>query len=319
MSNQSDLKAFENGDILVGATILNNTDDDHAGDGRIIQYDSELNLKGTLWTENTTHLVGGLKFDNDKNLWAFDSQNYSVVKVAPTGEQIDQIDFGARSFSNACFSISGDVFLGEHLVGDESNNKALEGPRKLGTVLPFMPETNRYGDGNLYQFSSDGGLKETYETETHGGMPGFLGVTSSTIDSDESKIVYISELGNRIFQYDIVNNQQMDDLITYKPDSGNMVIAISYAPNGDFYSIKANFGSGFALCKHDLENGEIIDEKILPGPGWASLCLSSDGNHAFIGNFFNGQIGKFDLISGQMIASVETNVERSLAGIAEFN
>jgi WD40 repeat protein len=319
MSNESDLKAFENGDILVGATILNNPDDDHAGDGRIIQYDHDLNLKGTLWTQHTTHLVGGLKFDKGNNLWAFDSQNYSVIKVAPTGEQIDQIDFGARSFSNACFSNSGDVYLGEHLVGDESNNKALEGPRKLGTVLPFMPDTDRYGDGNLYNFSSDGALKETYETETHGGMPGFLGVTASAFDPDESKIVYISELGNRIFQYDINNNQQMDDLITYKPDSGNMVIAISYAPNGDFYSIKANFGSGFALCKHDLENGEIIDEKILPGPGWASLCLSSDGNHAFIGNFFNGQIGKFDLISGQMIASVETNVERSLAGIAEFN
>ena len=83
---------------------LNNADDDHAGDGRIIQFDSELNLKGTLWTENTTHLVGGLKFDQDNNLWAFDSQNYSVVKVSPNGEQINQIDFGARSFSNACFS-----------------------------------------------------------------------------------------------------------------------------------------------------------------------------------------------------------------------
>ncbi|SVB55671.1 uncharacterized protein METZ01_LOCUS208525, partial [marine metagenome] len=28
MSNESDLKAFESGDILVGATILNNADDD---------------------------------------------------------------------------------------------------------------------------------------------------------------------------------------------------------------------------------------------------------------------------------------------------
>ena len=319
MSNKSDLKAFESGDILVGATILNNTDDDHAGDGRIIQYDNELNLKGTLWTKNTTHLVGGLKFDNDKNLWAFDSQNYSVVKVAPTGEQIDQIDFGARSFSNACFSISGDVFLGEHLVGDESNNKALEGPRKLGTVLPFMPETNRYGDGNLYQFSSDGGLKETYETETHGGMPGFLGVTASALDPDESKIVYISELGNRIFQYDIINNQQLNDLITYEPDSGNLVIAISYAPNGDFYSIKANFREGFSLCQHNPNSGEIIEEKILPGPGWATLCLSNDNETAVIGNFFNGQIGKFDLKTGQILTTAETSVERSLAGIAEYN
>ena len=48
MSNESDLKVFENGDILVGATILNNADDDHAGDGRIIQYDNDLNLNSKL-------------------------------------------------------------------------------------------------------------------------------------------------------------------------------------------------------------------------------------------------------------------------------
>ena len=46
MTNESDLKPFENGDILAAATILNNPDDDHAGDGRIIQYDSNLNVKG---------------------------------------------------------------------------------------------------------------------------------------------------------------------------------------------------------------------------------------------------------------------------------
>jgi hypothetical protein len=38
-----------------------------------------------------------------------------------------------------------------------------------------------------------------------------------------------------------------------------------------------------------------------------------------MGNFFNGQIGKFELASGQMIASAETEVERSVAGIAEFS
>ena len=70
MTNESDLKPFENGDILAAATILNNPDDDHAGDGRIIQYDSNLNVKGTLWTKNTTHLVQGLKFDKANNLWA---------------------------------------------------------------------------------------------------------------------------------------------------------------------------------------------------------------------------------------------------------
>ena len=48
-------------------------------------------------------------------------------------------------------------------------------------------------------------------------------------------------------------------------------------------------------------------------------CLGLDGQHAIMGNFFNGQIGKFELASGQMIASAETEVERSVAGIAEFS
>ena len=61
-----------------------------------------------------------------------------------------------------------------------------------------------------------------------------------------------------------------------------------------------------------------LDEKVLPGPGWATLCLCNDGQHAVLGNFFNGQIGKFELASGQMVASAETEVERSVAGIAEF-
>jgi hypothetical protein len=110
----------------------------------------------------------------------------------------------------------------------------------------------------------------------------------------------------------------LDDLITYEPDSGNMVIAIAFSNSGEFYSIKANFREGFSLCNHDLESGSILDEKVLPGPGWATLCLCNDGQHAVLGNFFNGQIGKFDLSSGEMVASAETDVERSVAGIAEF-
>ena len=110
----------------------------------------------------------------------------------------------------------------------------------------------------------------------------------------------------------------MDDLVTYAPDSGDMVIAISYAPNGDLYSIKANFRAGFSLCRHDVETGEIITTMDLPDPGWAALTLSKDGKSAYIGNFFSGVVGKFNIASGEMITSAETNVARSLAGIAEY-
>jgi len=181
-----------------------------------------------------------------------------------------------------------------------------------------MPGTQKYGDGNIYKFTRECELLDTFETETHGGMPGFLGVTASTISPDNEKIIYISELGNRIFQFDLINRKQMDDLLTYAPESGDMVIAISYAPNGNLYSIKANFRTGFSLCLHDAETGEISTTMDLPGRGWAALTLSKDQESAYIGNFFNGLLGKFNLSSGEMIASAETNVERSLAGVAEY-
>ena len=318
MSEESNLTKFIEGDVFVGATVLNNPDADHAGDGRVIQFDENLNQKGILWTRDTTHLVGGLKFDPKQILWAFDSQNYSVIRVDNNGDQLPKSDFGQRSYSNVSFANDGILYLGEHLVGDESNNKALEGPRKLETVLPFMPGTEKYGDGNIYKFTRECELLDTFETETHGGMPGFLGVTASTISPDNSKIIYISELGNRIFQFDLINLKQMDDLLTYSPESGDMVIAISYAPNGNLYSIKANFRLGFSLCLHDAETGEISTTMDLPGPGWAALTLSKDQESAYIGNFFTGLLGKFNLSSGEMIASAETNVERSLAGVAEY-
>ena len=79
MSEESSLTPFTKGDVFVGATVLNNPDDDHAGDGRIIQFDENLNQKGVLWTQHTTHLVGGLKFDQNQTLWAFDSQDRKSV------------------------------------------------------------------------------------------------------------------------------------------------------------------------------------------------------------------------------------------------
>ena len=86
MTQESTIKPFAKGDILVGCTLLNNPDDDHAGPGRIIQYDANFNEKGVLWTKGTTHLVGGLKFGPDGNLWAFDSNAHKVFAYL-TGRQ----------------------------------------------------------------------------------------------------------------------------------------------------------------------------------------------------------------------------------------
>ena len=66
---------------------------------------------------------------------------------------------------------------------------------------------------------------------------------------------------------------------------------------------------------------EALSEVCFDGVKVSTVWEANCDHHipAVMGNFFNGQIGKFELASGQMIASAETEVERSVAGIAEFS
>lgn len=314
MTKESTMQPFEKGDVFAGATLLNNPDDDHAGDGRIIQYDSDLNEKGVLWTEGTTHLVGGLKFGPDGNLWAFDSSAYKVLRISPAGEQLPDIDFGSRSFSNVNFLPDGTLTLGEHLVGNEIR---LPPDRPLGTTLTRMPGSDRFGDGHVFRFNMEGELLKEYATKTHGGMPGFLGCTSSTLAPDNRTLVYCSELGSILFRYDLEADEQLPDMISYAPDSGQMAITAAYLPDGTLLYVMANFKTGFFLQSLDAE-GNATRTYDMPAPGWASLGTSIEDHTAFIGNFFTGSFAKLDLHSGEMGASAETGVERALAGIAQY-
>ena len=310
----STIQPFKPGDVLVGATVLNNDEDDHAGEGRIIQYDSELNEKGVLWTSDTTHLVGGLRFGPDGNLWAFDSQAHKVLRITPKGEQLPEIDFGARAFSNINFTSDGNLLMGEHLVGDTVK---LPPGRPLGTTLPFIPGTERFGDGHVFRFSAKGEMLHEYATETHGGMAAFLGVTSSSLAPDGKTLVYLSEISPRVCRYDIEADLQLPDLITFTPESGDLAVNISHRPDGTMLFIKAHFEKGFCLQTLDREGG-VVREYPLQGAGWAALCTSLDHQAVFIGNFFTGQLIKLDLNSGEVLASADTGVQRSLAGIAQF-
>jgi len=314
MTKESTIQPFAAGDILVGATVLNNPDDDHAGDGRIIQYDSDLNEKGVLWTEGTSHLIGGLRFGPDNTLWAFDSAAYAVMNIDTNGKQTTLEGFPKKSFSNVCFTADGNVIVGEHLVGNEIK---LPPERPLGTTLPLMPGSDLFGEGHTFRCSPTGDVLKEYATETHGGMPGFLGVNSTALSADGKTFLYLSELGNRVFRYDLEAEKQLDDLITYDPESGDMAMCLVYQPDGQLLLIQANFRKGFNLHKID-ENGNSTQEWPMPGPGWAAMGTSTDANIALIGNFFTGAVAKFDLSKGEIVAQAETGVERALAGIAQF-
>ncbi|MBM4197015.1 MAG: WD40 repeat domain-containing protein [Gammaproteobacteria bacterium] len=314
MKTASTLKPFAKGDIFAGATLLNVKEDDHAGDGRIIQYDSNLNEKGVLWTAGTTHLIGGLSFAPDGTLWAFDSNSFCVIRVSPEGRQLPKVKFADRAFSNITFAKDGTIYLGEHLVGNTVRTRP---GTSLGTTLPKVPGTDLFGYGHLYQFTQEGRQLREFATPVHGGMPAFLGLTGSALRPDGKTMLYLSELSDSVRVYDLVNDKPLPNLVTYAPDSGNMAMTITYLRDGRLMHIRANFKAGFFL-EQLSETGEVLRSYPLPGPGWAAVGLSTEKDTVLIGNFFTGTLAKFSLDSGQILAKAESGVQRSLAGLAQY-
>ena len=306
MTSESTLKPFSPGDVLVGATLLNDPDDDHAGRGRIIQYDAGLTEKGVLWIDDSTHLVGGLKFDPDGVLWAFDSNAHLVIRVGSDGRRLPNMEFAKRSFSNVNFSPNGHVYLAEHLVGSEIR-------LPLQTTLTRMPGSDRMGDGHVFEYTAHGELVAEHATETHGGMGGFLGVTHSTLAPDGKTLVYASETGKRIMRFDLEASRQGADVLTLPEEECRaMCFAVGYSRDGELLHLR---GSAVEVLS---EQGERLREMPLPGFGWATMCVSADGQHALAGNFFTGDCARVNLETGAITASANVGVERSLAGIAEF-
>ncbi|NND53984.1 MAG: hypothetical protein HKN56_03310 [Gammaproteobacteria bacterium] len=317
MTQESTMQPFAKGDILVGCTLLNNPEDDHAGPGRIIQYDADLNKKGELWTEGTTHLVGGLKFGPDGNLWAFDSNAHRVLHISPEGKQLPETKYAERSFSHCNFAPDGTVLMGEHLLGDGSNFPEWMGKYEdMGTALTTIPGEDVFGHGHIFRFSKDGELIKEYQNEAHGGMTGFLGCTTASLSPDGKTMLYSSETGPRVMQYDLEADKQLPDFLTFAPREGMVLVAV-YRPDGTVLMIKAVSRTDFVL-QHLTADAKEIKTYELPSPGWAIISPSIDDNVILIGNFFSGTVAKFDLDKGEIIADVTVGVERSLAGIAQY-
>ncbi|MEY2624818.1 MAG: hypothetical protein RL412_593 [Pseudomonadota bacterium] len=309
----STIKSFSKGDVFVAATQLNNPDDDHAGRGRILQFGADLSPKGELWLDQTTHLVGGLKFDSHGVLWAFDSHSFVVLNIHQDGRVVRRPEFGTRAFSHVNFAADGTLLLGEHVVGESIRPEV---QARMKTRLPFMPGTQRFGDGHVFRFTSEGKLVKEYGTETHGGMGGFLGVTMSALSPDQKTLVYTSETGTRLMRYDLVNDRQLPDLQAvlppFPPGPPPMFFGMAYGKDGTVYVLR-----GASI--HLVDGAGATTRQIpLEGFGWALIELAADGRHAFVSNFFTGEVAKIDLTSGTKVGSIATQAPKAVAGVTEY-
>ena len=304
------MKPFELGDIFLGCTELIEDIDDHKGNGRILQYDKDFNLKGILWTEGTDHLVIGLTIDPKGILWAFDMHNHIVIRVSPDGKQLPNHHFANRAFSNVTFDKDGNIYLGEALVGNTPYP---------GSYMKRLPGSDLLGEANIYKFDSALQLQEIYDVAYSPEFHHFKGITHSTMHPSEAFITYTTEIGKKIMRYDIQQSKQMDDLLVLPGDltDQNVAIAVNYLNDGRLLHSR---GDRIEILNED---GAIIQTIGLEEHGWgiAQISPSYDQEHFFTANIFTGVAMKIRINDGKILGSIDTGYKapkRSLAGIAEY-
>lgn len=308
---ENTIQPFAPGDIFLGCTYLNDPTDDHAGLGRILQYDADFKPKGVLWTEGHRHLVMGLAFDRGGMLWGFDIHTQAVVRVDRFGRQLPTINLVNRAFGTAAFASDGSIYLGETLKGTKPY---------WGSLMKYIPGTDRIGDGHLFRFDRALNLVEEYPTETAVELSGFKGLTHLALHPSERYITYTTETGKRLMRYDLVNRRQMPDLA--RVEGGNLYdrnwfIAVAYTQDDRLLVSRGDRVEAYA------EDGTLVRAYDLTqfGYGFAQVAVCHDQRHALAANIFTGAACKFSLETGEVVARVQTDhggQRRSLAGIAEF-
>lgn len=296
---------FAPGDVVVGCTLLNDPADDHRGRGRILHYDRNLELRNTIWLDDTTHIVQGVRFGPDRTLWAFDAFAYKIARFAADGRRLPNFTAApARSFAHVTFHPDGRFFMGENFVGEKSRVP-------LRTTLPFMPGTRRLGDGHLFEFDAKGRLLREHATRVHGGMGGFQGLTSSAITPDGRSIVYTSESGPKVFRWDLVARRQLPNVLDHEDNKGQFFFDLAFDSAQRLLVV-----AGTRIDAIDL-SGRVLRSYALPKFGWASMSTPT-ASHVYATNFFTGDIVKLDLASGAILAQANVGIRKSLSGIAEF-
>lgn len=301
----STLKPFAPGDVLIGATLLNNPKDDHAGHGRIIQFDADLNEKGVLWITGTTHLVYGLSFAPDGTLWAHDPWAWTTVRVSPDGQQLLNLQFDHRAFSKVHFMADDTLLFTEMLAGEHQ-------PEPLTTRHRPLPGYRKLlGNGGLWRYTPDGELVAMLEPEVHGGMSGSMGITHSVLSADQSRLFYVSETGPRLMQFDLAQGRQLPDLRSgTEGDRAMMHFDLSMTPDGVLMVCMGNRIDALT------QDGVWLRSYPLPDFGW-SIIDARSGQYGYVGNWFSGEVVKLDLANGEIVAQTMI-AAKCMAGIARY-
>ncbi|MBL4800252.1 MAG: hypothetical protein JKY45_00060 [Emcibacter sp.] len=295
--------SLETGDVCIAASFSEGEVDirRNSGEGRVLVYDKDLNVKGALWTGEQGLVIGLEYCAQSLTLFVSDVSSQTVKRFSRDGNMMPAFPaMQGKDFGVIAAARNGDIVIGEHIKGDK---------------FPFI------GGGEIYQFGGDGMLRNHFAAEHDPGKFGFHGVTNllltagdqSSDQTRDQKAVYISETGKRVMQYDLAAGCQMEDLFVLSDEDEKSTAGIAMTPDGDIL-----MGTVYGACLFSQKGGLLKTYDIPKERGWSAVRVSRDGANFFVANFFTGRLEKRSLDTGQVIASADTGLVYRLASIAEI-
>ncbi len=290
---------LEAGDICVAATYATGEPDirRNFGDGRVLIYDKDLNLKGALWTGETGLVIGVEYCAKSKVLFVSDTMSQTVKRFSMDGALLPSFPAQqGKPFSTMEFTGDGSLVIGEHIHG---------------TKPPFI------GEGDICVFDAKGNQLHRHSVDHDPGKFGFHAVTNLTLSKDENTAIYLSETGKRIMAYDLAAGKQLPDLFAFGDDGDDadkFTAGIARTHDDNLLISHVYSASVYTM------DGELLAEftDIPRDRGWAAIWACNDGKSFLIGNFFTGRMEKRSLENGSLLGAVDTGLVYKLSEMCEI-
>jgi sugar lactone lactonase YvrE len=284
------LQPFASGDIFITGSTLDESARFPTGQGKVLQFGADWQAKASFETGHTG-LISALAIDLAGNLHALDPQARRITSLSPDGTPI--ACFGKlpeRAYGSMIVLPHGDFLIGEHMVGQ----------------IPGFS-----GEGKVYRVAADGTVLATYDTETNGGMGGFLGVTHMALSADGATLYHTSETGADVYAHDLTANKRLGAVYT-RQDPPPLVFGLAMLADG-----RLALACGGDLRLIDPSSGDASRVALPEGRGWAVPQVRSDG-HLWVLDFFAGQVICINAASGAVHEQHPLGLAKCLTGIAEI-
>jgi hypothetical protein len=288
LTDQS-FKPFVRGDIFVPAPALDPAARYPTGAGAVRQYDRDFVRKADVETCRTG-LISGLGIGPDGVLRVLDPQARGLDLYSSDGRQLAEPVRPDAGFGSILFEAGGTHLMGEHLCG---------GPG------PFQ------GQGRVMRFAADGTLLATFDTETNGGIGGFLGVTHMALSADGRTLYHVSETGPSVYAHDLVENRRLGAIYT-RTDPPGLLFGLAMLPDG---RIAVAMGSMLRLLSQE---GAVLGEIELPvGRGWANVVVRPGGQSIFVLDFFAGRVVELTLPGFRLLRLIDLGNPQGMTSLVE--